>query len=161
MRDLPADGMARGELVARAPWLTRGYRGNPEASSSLWEGGYLHTGDIATHSPKGYFKIVDRLKDVIKTGGEWISSVDVEDIISMHPQVSECAVIGVPDAKWGERPVALIVPKPGCAPEADAFSALLGSTSAGDNFPDLAFRTATFLSKSCRRPASGKLTRRS
>lgn len=126
MRDLPADGMTRGELVARAPWLTRGYRGNPEASSSLWEGGYLHTGDIATHSPKSYFKIVDRLKDVIKTGGEWISSVDVEDIISMHPQVSECAVIGVPDAKWGERPVALIVPKPGCAPEADAFSALLG-----------------------------------
>ena len=126
MRDVPADGTARGELVARAPWLTRGYRGNPEASTALWQGGYLHTGDIATRSPTGYFKIVDRLKDVIKTGGEWVSSVEVEDLISLHPQVAECAVIGIPDAKWGERPVALIVPKPGSPPDVDTLSAFLG-----------------------------------
>ncbi len=111
--ELPRDGQARGEIVARAPWLTQGYFKNPEASEELWRGGYLHTGDIATQDERGYLKIVDRLKDVIKTGGEWVSSLDLEEIIVSHPAVAEAAVVGVPDPKWGERPVAFVVAAPG------------------------------------------------
>lgn len=109
MRDVPHDGKTTGEVVARAPWLTRGYLWDPQASESLWAGGYLHTGDIANIDPDGYLQITDRLKDVIKTGGEWISSIELEDILSRHPGVAEVAVIGVKDEKWGERPLALIV----------------------------------------------------
>ncbi|MCB1343686.1 MAG: long-chain-fatty-acid--CoA ligase, partial [Pseudooceanicola sp.] len=116
----------RGELVARAPWLTRGYRGNEAASAELWRGGYLHTGDIATRNAGGYVRIVDRLKDVIKSGGEWISSVEVEDLLSRHPAVAECAVIGVPDPKWGERPLALVVARTGVACDPAALGAFLG-----------------------------------
>ena len=117
MNDAPHDGKAAGEIVVRAPWLTQGYFKSPEASEALWAGGYLHTNDIAVIDPNGYVQITDRLKDVIKTGGEWISSLEVEDIISQHPAVSEVAVIGVKDAKWGERPKALVVLKgDGAAP---------------------------------------------
>jgi fatty-acyl-CoA synthase len=100
-------------VVARAPWLTKAYLKNPTASQTLWEGGWLHTGDIATMDEAGYLKITDRLKDVIKTGGEWISSLDIEDFILRHHAVAEAAVIGVPDRKWGERPLAVIVVRPG------------------------------------------------
>lgn len=106
---LPADGEATGELVVRAPWLTRGYYANQSASDALWEGGYLHTGDIASIDARGYVLIQDRIKDVIKTGGEWISSVALEDLASRHPAVLEAAAIGVADAKWGERPVLFLV----------------------------------------------------
>jgi fatty-acyl-CoA synthase len=112
MRDLPRDGKATGEVVVRAPWLTQGYLGDPRSSEQLWRGGYLHTNDIANIDPEGYVGITDRLKDVIKSGGEWISSLEIEDILSQHPGVSEAAVIGVPDERWGERPMALIVPRP-------------------------------------------------
>ncbi|OGR19601.1 MAG: long-chain fatty acid--CoA ligase [Desulfobacterales bacterium GWB2_56_26] len=105
------DGKATGEVVVRAPWLTQGYFKDEEKSKELWEGGWLHTGDIGYIDEEGYLQITDRLKDVIKTGGEWISSLALEDIISQHPGVSEVAVIGVRDAKWGERPMALVVPK--------------------------------------------------
>ena len=105
------DGKATGEVVVRAPWLTQGYFKDEEKSRELWEGGWLHTGDIGYIDEEGYLQITDRLKDVIKTGGEWISSLELEDIISQHPGVSEVAVIGVRDAKWGERPMALVVPK--------------------------------------------------
>jgi fatty-acyl-CoA synthase len=111
MRDVERDGRATGEIVARAPWLTQGYLHNAGASEQLWAGGYLHTGDIGTIGGDGYLQITDRIKDVIKSGGEWISSVAIEDIILRHPGVSEAAVIGMPDAKWGERPMALIVVK--------------------------------------------------
>ncbi len=110
---LPRDGKTTGEVVVRAPWLTHGYFKDEEKSRELWEGGWLHTGDIGYINTEGYLQITDRLKDVIKTGGEWISSLELEDIISQHPGVSEVAVIGIQDAKWGERPVALVVPKPG------------------------------------------------
>ncbi len=113
MNDLPHDGVATGELVVRAPWLTQGYFKDPEQSEKLWQGGYLHTGDIATIEESGYIRITDRLKDVIKSGGEWISSLQLEDIVSRHPSVSEVAAIGVPDQKWGERPMILIAPKAG------------------------------------------------
>ncbi len=108
---LPHDGRSTGEVVVRAPWLTQGYLKDEEKGRELWEGGWLHTGDIGYIDKEGYLQITDRLKDVIKTGGEWISSLELEDIISQHPGVSEVAVIGIKDRKWGERPMALVVPK--------------------------------------------------
>jgi fatty-acyl-CoA synthase len=113
MNDLRHDGKTSGELVARAPWLTQGYLKDPKGSEKLWAGGWLHTGDLATIDNDGYVKITDRLKDVIKTGGEWISSLQLEDLILRHPAVAEAAVIGIPDPKWGERPLALVVAKSG------------------------------------------------
>jgi fatty-acyl-CoA synthase len=112
MRELPRDGKSAGEVVVRAPWLTQGYLGDGRNSEQLWRGGYLHTNDIASIDTEGYVGITDRLKDVIKSGGEWISSLEIEDVLSQHPGVSEAAVIGVPDERWGERPMALIVTKP-------------------------------------------------
>ncbi|WP_287028504.1 fatty acid--CoA ligase [Pseudomonas sp. UBA6310] len=108
-RFLPADGESQGELVLRAPWLTQGYFNEPEKSEELWEGGWMHTGDVATVDGMGVIDIRDRIKDVIKTGGEWISSLTLEDLISRDPAVREVAVVGVPDPQWGERPFALIV----------------------------------------------------
>src|SRR5580704_2823879 len=115
MDELAHDGKATGELVARAPWLTQGYLNNPDASKQLWAGGYLHTQDIANIDPTGNIQITDRLKDVIKSGGEWVSSLEIENLISRYDGVSEVAVIGIKDDKWGERPVALVVLKEGFA----------------------------------------------
>jgi len=112
MRDVEHNGRATGEVVARAPWLTQGYVGTEADSESLWDGGYLHTADIGNINAEGYLKVTDRIKDVIKTGGEWTSSLQLEDIISKHEAVHEVAVIGIPDEKWGERPVALVILKP-------------------------------------------------
>jgi len=112
MKEMPHDGKSSGEIVARAPWLTQGYYKNPDASEQLWAGGYLHTNDIGVVSPDGYLQITDRIKDVIKTGGEWVSSLDLEDIITQRAGAKECAVIGIKDARWGERPLALVVRDP-------------------------------------------------
>ncbi|PVY75774.1 fatty-acyl-CoA synthase [Tamilnaduibacter salinus] len=106
---LPHDGKAQGEVVARSPWLTQGYLKNPEKSEELWDGGWLHTGDVASIEPDNTLVIRDRIKDVIKTGGEWLSSLDLENLISQHPAVAAAAVVGVPDEKWGERPHAVVV----------------------------------------------------
>ncbi|MDR3411733.1 MAG: fatty acid--CoA ligase [Formivibrio sp.] len=111
MQDVAHDGKSTGEVVVRAPWLTQGYLAAPEASEELWDGGYLHTTDIGNINPAGYLKVTDRIKDVIKTGGEWTSSLQLEDIIAKHEAVHEVAVIGVPDEKWGERPLALVLLK--------------------------------------------------
>jgi len=113
MRDVPNDGVSRGELVVRAPWLTPCYLGNPEASRALWHGGWMHTQDVATISAGGQVVICDRLKDVIKTGGEWIPSLELEDLIASLPMVAEVAVVGIPDERWGERPIAFVVPTSG------------------------------------------------
>lgn len=113
MEDVPRDGKAVGEVVVRAPWLTQGYLKDTKTSEKLWAGGWLHTSDVAWIDAQGYVKITDRTKDVIKIGGEWISSLELEDVIAAHPAVGEVAVIGMPDEKWGERPLALVVPKPG------------------------------------------------
>jgi fatty-acyl-CoA synthase len=112
-RFLAADGESQGELVLRAPWLTQGYFNEPQKSEELWEGGWMHTGDVATIDGMGVIDIRDRIKDVIKTGGEWISSLTLEDLISRDPAVREVAVVGVPDPQWGERPFALIVVREG------------------------------------------------
>ncbi|MCS3471326.1 fatty-acyl-CoA synthase [Pseudomonas sp. JUb42] len=106
---LPADGESQGELVLRAPWLTEGYYREPEKGAELWKGGWLHTGDVATLDSMGFIDIRDRIKDVIKTGGEWISSLALEDLCSRHPAVREVAVVGIADPQWGERPFALLV----------------------------------------------------
>ncbi|MBP0588534.1 fatty acid--CoA ligase [Paraburkholderia sp. LEh10] len=111
MEDVAHDGKAYGEIVVRTPWLTQGYLNNPQASAQLWAGGYLHTQDIANIDTTGNVQITDRIKDVIKSGGEWISSLEIESLISLHPGVAEVAVIGIRDEKWGERPVALVVLK--------------------------------------------------
>ena len=118
MRPLPPDGASTGEVVLRAPWTTNGYLKNREGSEALWRGGYLHTGDIGYLDADGYLRVTDRLKDVIKSGGEWISSIEIEDLVSRCEGVAEAAAIGVPDARWGERPLVLVVPgDPGHPPE--------------------------------------------
>jgi fatty-acyl-CoA synthase len=120
---LPHDGTSAGEIVMRSPWLTAGYVNNPDASEKLWEGGWLHTGDIGTIDRHGFLHITDRIKDVVKTGGEWVSSLEVEDCIAEHPSVAEVAVIGVKDARWGERPMAIVVTRPDADRDADALRA--------------------------------------
>ena len=107
------DGEAKGEIVARAPWLTQSYFKEPAKGEELWEGGWLHTADVASMEPNNTITIKDRIKDVIKTGGEWLSSLDVENLIGQHPAVAGAAVVGIPDEKWGERPYALVTLKPG------------------------------------------------
>jgi len=113
MNPLPAGHNRAGEIVVRSPWCTQAYVGNAEASAALWRGGYLHTGDIGQIHADGYLQITDRTKDVIKTGGEWISSLEIEDLISQHAGVSEVAVISIADERWGERPMAIVVPRSG------------------------------------------------
>ncbi len=122
-RELPHDGQSAGEIVLRSPWLTQGYLHDEAGSAALWEGGWLHTGDIGTIDQYGFLAITDRIKDVVKTGGEWVSSIQLEDIFLEHPDVAEAAVIGVRDARWGERPVAVIVIKPDRPADADALLA--------------------------------------
>jgi fatty-acyl-CoA synthase len=112
-KDVAWNGEETGEIVDRAPWLTPGYYKDPEGSEELWAGGWMHTGDVANVDEHGYIQIVDRIKDVIKSGGEWIVSLELENLLSLHEDVLEAGVIGVPDEKWGERPLAVIIPVEG------------------------------------------------
>ena len=113
MKDVPRDGRTLGEIVVRSPWLTEGYYQDREKSESLWLGGWLHTGDLAALDEKGIVMIRDRMKDVVKSGGEWISTLLLEDLLMHHPAVLEVAVIGAKDPKWGERPLAVVCLKSG------------------------------------------------
>ncbi len=122
-RERPRDGRSEGEVLVRAPWLTQGYLKDPEGSAALWRGGWLHTGDLGHIDAQGYLKVSDRLKDLIKSGGEWISSLALEDCASRDPAVAEVAAIGVPDERWGERPVLLVVPRPGAEFDPEAIRA--------------------------------------
>jgi fatty-acyl-CoA synthase len=119
LKPMPKDGESVGEIVVRTPWLTQSYYKEEERSNELWRGGYLHTGDVAYEDEKNYFKITDRIKDVIKTGGEWISSLELENLMSKHEAVSEVAVVGIPDERWSERPYAMVVLKEGAAANVD------------------------------------------
>ncbi|MEJ5059226.1 MULTISPECIES: fatty acid--CoA ligase [unclassified Pseudomonas] len=112
-QDVVHDGVAQGEIVVRAPWLTQGYLNEPEKGAELWHNGWLHTGDMASIDAMGGVEIKDRIKDVIKTGGEWISSLELESLISEHEAVMSVAVVGIADEQWGERPMALVVCEPG------------------------------------------------
>jgi fatty-acyl-CoA synthase len=110
---LPHDGESPGEVVMRAPWLTESYFKAPDKTQELWRNGWLHSGDVGYIDKEGYLQITDRIKDVIKSGGEWISSSDLENLMSQHEAVQESAAIGVADEKWGERPLMIVTLKPG------------------------------------------------
>ncbi|SPF40351.1 Long-chain-fatty-acid--CoA ligase [Syntrophobacter sp. SbD1] len=110
-RELPHDGESVGEVVVRAPWLTQGYLKDSERSEDLWVGGYLRTADIGSIDKEGYLHVIDRMRDAIKTGGEWISSLQIEDILTLHQAVGEAAVVGIHDEIWGERPCAMVTIK--------------------------------------------------
>ncbi len=110
-KDVAKDGETVGEIVLRAPWLTTGYCKDPEKSKELWKDGWMHSGDMATIDEEESVLIMDRAKDVIKSGGEWISSLTLENLINMHPKVQEVAVVAAQSEKWGERPVVVVVPK--------------------------------------------------
>ena len=111
-KEVQWNGKEMGEICLRGPWIASEYYKDPERSKQTFKDGWLHTGDIATINEEGYISLVDRTKDLIKSGGEWISSVDLENEIMAHPKVLEAAVIAMPHEKWQERPLACIVPKP-------------------------------------------------
>jgi fatty-acyl-CoA synthase len=110
-KDVPQDDKTVGEIIVRSPYLTQGYLKDHVHSEKLWEGGWMHTNDVACVNESGSIRITDRTKDVIKVGGEWLSSLEIEDVIAKHDGISEVAVIGSPDLAWGEIPLAIIVPK--------------------------------------------------
>jgi fatty-acyl-CoA synthase len=111
--DVPHDGRTIGEVVARGDGVMMGYWNQPQATAEVMRKGWLHTGDLGTIDENGYVLIVDRKKDIIISGGENISSIEVEKVVAAHPAVYEVAVIPVPDEKWGETPKALVVLRPG------------------------------------------------
>ncbi|MFY9820857.1 MAG: long-chain fatty acid--CoA ligase, partial [Thermoanaerobaculia bacterium] len=121
--ELPWDGESVGEIEVRGPWVTASYYKNP--APERFHDGWLRTGDVGTLDERGYAQITDRAKDVIKSGGEWISSVDLENKIMGHPDVAEAAVIGVPDPTWDERPLACVVLKEGAGRNAEALRGFL------------------------------------
>jgi fatty-acyl-CoA synthase len=119
MQDVPRDGETLGEIVARGNVVMKGYFNDPEATATAFRGGYFHTGDAAVVHPDGYIEIRDRYKDVIISGGENISSIEVEGALLRHPAVLEVAVVGMPHEKWGESPHAFIVLRDGAVATAE------------------------------------------
>ena len=111
-REVDWDGRTMGELQVRGPWVARSYYEHPEGAAQFTADGWFRTGDVVTIDPEGYIQITDRTKDLIKSGGEWISSLDMEGLLMAHPKVLEAAVIAVPHPKWLERPLACVVPRP-------------------------------------------------
>jgi fatty-acyl-CoA synthase len=125
--DVPADGLTMGEIVMRGNNVMLGYFADPEATAVAFRGGWFHSGDLGVVHPDGYVELRDRAKDVIVSGGENISTVEVEQAVMSHPAVMEVAVIGVPDEQWGERPKAFVVLKPdGRATEAEIIEHVRG-----------------------------------
>jgi fatty-acyl-CoA synthase len=118
MRDVSADGESIGEMILRGNTVMKGYLKNPSASGAAFAGGWFHTGDLAVTHADGYVEIKDRAKDIIISGGENISSLEIEDVLFRHPRVLEAAVVAKPDPKWGETPCAFVTAKPGEAIEA-------------------------------------------
>ncbi|MBF6061578.1 long-chain fatty acid--CoA ligase [Nocardia terpenica] len=135
---LPNDGEALGEVEVRGPWITGSYYSpdGPVVDTEKFDDGWLRTGDVGKISPNGYLTLVDRSKDVIKSGGEWISSVDLENAIMGHPAIAEAAVIGVPDEKWDERPLVAVVFKEGARVEPADLRAYLADKFAKWQLPE-------------------------
>ena len=123
--EMPWDGQSMGELEVRGPWVASSYYDDPEQADRWTDDGWFRTGDLVAIHPRGFLQVKDRAKDVIKSGGEWISSVELENALMGHPAVAEAAVIGVPDEKWQERPLAVVVLKAGAAASADELRAFL------------------------------------
>jgi fatty-acyl-CoA synthase len=123
--DRPWDGQSVGEIQVRGPFITGSYHRVPAQADKFTDDGWLRTGDVASVDALGFVKISDRTKDLIKSGGEWISSVDLENALMAHPAVAEAAVIAVPDEKWSERPLACVVLKPGQSATPEQFRAHL------------------------------------
>ena len=113
MHDVPIDGETLGEVVMRGNNVMTGYFEQPEATAEAFRGGWFHSGDLAVWHPDGYIELRDRKKDIIISGGENISTIEVEQAVAQHPAVLECAVVAIPDEKWGERPKAFVTLKPG------------------------------------------------
>jgi fatty-acyl-CoA synthase len=135
MAEVPADGGTMGEIMFRGNIVMKGYLKNPSASAKAFEGGWFHTGDLAVLEPDRYVKIRDRSKDVIISGGENISSIEVEDALYRHPAVMACAVVARPDPKWGEAPVAYVELQPGAAVTAQELVAHCKGLLAGYKVP--------------------------
>ncbi len=134
--EVPHDGQTMGEIHLRGPWVASSYFNLPEERSKWTDDGWFRTGDIGTVDEEGYLKIVDRSKDLIKSGGEWISSVDVENALVAHPEVREAAVIAVPHPKWQERPLAIVVAREGAQLTPDQLRDFLSTKFAKWQLPD-------------------------
>lgn len=154
-REQPHDGVTPGEVCLRGPWITAGYHDMPDSPDRFTEDGYWRSGDAGTIDEHGYLKLTDRLKDLIKSGGEWISSIDMENALVEHPAVAEAAVIGVPHPAWQERAVAIVVPVPGQQPTADALREHLASRFARWQQPE-----AVILTDAIARTSVGKIDKR-
>ncbi|MGR3434210.1 MAG: AMP-binding protein [Shimia sp.] len=133
--EVPADGTATGEIAIRGNSVMKGYYRNPEATRAAFDGGWFRSGDIARRHPRGYLQIADRAKDIIISGGENVSSVEVEGVLMHHPDVSLCAVVAMPDPRWGEVPCAFVEPKPGAATNGAALIAFARERLAGFKTP--------------------------
>jgi fatty-acyl-CoA synthase len=133
--ELPHDGEAFGELLIRGPWIAAEYYQDSRSAQSF-EDGWLRTGDVCKITPEGYIKITDRAKDVIKSGGEWISSIDLENALMAHPDVSEATVVGLKHVKWQERPVAFVVLREGAGVSQEELIAFLEERVAKWWLPD-------------------------
>jgi fatty-acyl-CoA synthase len=131
---LPWDGEAVGEIEVRGPWITAAYY--LDDAPEKFDDGWLRTGDVGSVTPNGFVQITDRAKDVIKSGGEWISSVDLEMRLAAHPDVREASVVGIPDARWDERPLACVVIEPGSSIGAVELRAYLAETFAKWQLPE-------------------------
>lgn len=134
--EAPRDGIAPGELEVRGPWVAASYYESPGEAHRWTEDGWFKTGDVATMDEDGYIKIVDRAKDLVKSGGEWISSVDLENSLMGHPAVKEACVVGIPHPKWQERPLAAVVLKDGACATAEELRSFLAKTFAKWQLPD-------------------------
>jgi fatty-acyl-CoA synthase len=134
--EVPCDGKTMGEVQLRGPWVSASYYELPEEKDKWTEDGWFRTGDVGTLDPQGYLTIVDRTKDLIKSGGEWISSVDLENALVAHPDVREAAVIAVPHPKWQERPVAVVVAKDGVTISSETLREFLAGKFAKWQLPD-------------------------
>lgn len=159
MREVPSDARTTGEVVARAPWLTTGYLKNPEGSADLWRDGWLHTGDVGHMAPDGTLRITDRLKDVIKSGGEWVSSLTLENLASVVPGVHEVAAVGVPDDRWGERPV-LVAVFDGAETTRQAILACIAAAIAAGDLPKWASPDHIFAVVQLPRTSVGKIDKK-
>ncbi len=149
--EVPWNGQSMGELQVRGPWVAASYYNLPEERDQWTSDGWFRTGDVATIDPEGYIKITDRTKDLIKSGGEWISSVDLENALMAHPSVKEAAVIAIPHPKWQERPLAVVVPKEANHATAEELKTFLAANFAQWQLPD-----AIVFTESIPRTSTGK-----